>query len=51
MAADEKVRTERVFGHLNRSLRLRTPKLRLLAGAAEKFTTGAAAYNLQLLAR
>ncbi|MBB3589395.1 transposase [Sphingomonas sp. BK481] len=44
-------RIERVFGHLKRNLRLRTLKLRGLAGAAEKFTMAAAAYNLQLLAR
>ncbi len=44
-------RIERVFGHLKRNLKLRTLKLRGLAGAAEEFTMVAAAYNLQLLAR
>ena len=43
-------RIERVFGHLKRNLKLRTLKLRGLAGAAEEFTMAAAAYNLQLLA-
>lgn len=44
-------RIERVFGHLKRNLKLRTLKLRGLAGAAEEFTMAAAAYNLQLLAK
>ena len=44
-------RIERVFGHLKRNLKMRTLKLRGLAGAAEEFTMAAAAYNLQLLAR
>ncbi|MGY2733335.1 hypothetical protein ACVWYO_001009 [Sphingomonas sp. UYP23] len=44
-------RIERVFGHLKRNLKLRTLKLRGLAGAAEEFSMAAAAYNLQLLAR
>jgi transposase len=44
-------RIERVFGHLKRNLKLRTLKLRGLAGAAEEFTMTAAAYNLQLLAK
>ena len=43
-------RIERVFGHLKRNLKLRTLKLRGLAGAAEEFTMAATAYNLQLLA-
>lgn len=44
-------RIERVFGHLKRNLKLRTLKLRGLAGAAEEFTMAATAYNLQLLAK
>lgn len=43
-------RIERVFGHLKRNLKLRTLKLRGLAGAAEEFIMAAVAYNLQLLA-
>ena len=43
-------RIERVFGHLKRNMKLRSLKLRGLAGAAEEFTMAAAAYNLQLLA-
>ena len=39
-----------MFGHLERNLKLRTLKLRGLAGAAEEFTMAATAYNLQLLA-
>ena len=50
-ARQRRKRIERVFGHLKRNLKLRTLKLRGLAGAAEQFTMGAAAYNLQLLAR
>jgi transposase len=44
-------RIERVFGHLKRNLKLRSLKLRGLAGAAEEFTMVATAYNLQLLAK
>ena len=43
-------RIKRVFGHLKRNLKLRTLKLRGLAGAAEEFTMVAAAHNLGLLA-
>ena len=50
-ARQRRKRIERVFGHLKRNLKLRTLKLRGLAGAAEEFTMAAAAYNLQLLAR
>ena len=50
-AACEEVRTERVFGYLNRNLKLRTLKRQRLVGAAEKFTTSDAVYNLQRLAR
>ncbi len=50
-ARQRRKRIERVFGHLKRNLKLRTLKLRGLAGAAEEFTMAAAAYNLQLLAK
>jgi transposase len=50
-ARQRRKRIERVFGHLKRNLKLRTLKLRGLAGAAEEFTMAASAYNLQLLAR
>lgn len=43
-------RIERLFGHLKRNMKLRSLKLRGLAGAAEEFTMAAAGYNLQLLA-
>ena len=49
-ARQRRKRIERVFGHLKRNLKLRTLKLRGLAGAAEEFTMAAAAYNIQLLA-
>lgn len=49
-ARQRRKRIERVFGHLKRNLKLRTLKLRGLAGASEEFTMAAAAYNLQLLA-
>ena len=49
-ARQRRKRIERVFGHLKRNLKLRSLKLRGLAGAAEEFTMAAAAYNLQLLA-
>ncbi len=49
-AKQRRKRIERVFGHLKRNLKLRTLKLRGLAGAGEEFTMAAAAYNLQLLA-
>jgi transposase len=50
-ARQRRKRIERVFGHLKRNLKLRSLKLRGLAGAAEEFTMAAAAYNLQLLAK
>ena len=50
-ARQRRKRIERVFGHLKRNLRLRSLKLRGLAGAAEEFSMVAAAYNLQLLAK
>lgn len=49
-ARQRRKRIERVFGHLKRNLKLRTLKLRGLAGAAEEFIMAASAYNLQLLA-
>lgn len=50
-AKQRRKRIERVFGHLKRNLKLRSLKLRGLAGAAEEFSMVAAAYNLQLLAK
>ena len=50
-ARQRRKRIERVFGHLKRNLKLRSLKLRGLAGAAEEFSMVAAAYNLQLLAK
>ena len=50
-ARQRRKRIERVFGHLKRNLKLRSLKLRGLAGAAEEFTMVAATYNLQLLAK
>ncbi|WP_375244912.1 transposase [Sphingomonas parapaucimobilis] len=50
-ARGRRKRIERVFGHLKRNLKLRTLKLRGMAGATEEFTMAAAAYNLQVLAR
>ncbi|WP_398457629.1 hypothetical protein [Sphingomonas albertensis] len=38
-----------MFGHLKRNLKLRTLKLRGLAGAVEEFTLAAATYNLGCL--
>ena len=50
-ARQRRKRIERVFGHLKRNLKLRTLKLRGLAGAVEEFTMVAAAYNVQLFAK
>lgn len=49
-ARQRRKRIERVFGHVQRNLNLRSLKLRGLKGEAEEFTMAAAAYSLQLLA-